>query len=85
MLYEYKQQLLMKCERGKEGWEVGGKRRGKGEMDKQEEKKDDPQQTSRVREGRTMGATERGRDSLSRLEKVKRGKRRSKERQATRT
>lgn len=41
----------MKCERGKEGWEVGGKRRGKGEMDKQEEKKDDPQQTSRVGEG----------------------------------
>lgn len=30
--------------------------------------------TSRVREGRTMGETERGRDSLRGLEKVKEGR-----------
>lgn len=50
-------------------------------MHKQEEWRDDPAQTSRVREGRTMGETERGRDALRGLEEVSRRERQATERQ----
>ena len=94
MLYEYKQQLLMKCERQEEGRverrgeivKKGGdeevmRRRERGERQVNEKKGSMIRPTGGVREGRTMGEMEGGRDGLRGLEEVSRGERRTDEEQ----
>lgn len=57
------------------GW-GNDKEKGKGKARRVNKKNERMirRKTSRVREGRTMGETERGRDSLRGLEKVKEGR-----------
>lgn len=92
MLYEYKQQLLMRCERGKEECgEMGGEGGvdvGKGRdeemirrMERWVNKKNERMIHHRPAELEKVEQWEKGRDSLRRLEKVNRGERLLPERQ----